>query len=126
MAVNLNLDGECEVVCVAIQQKPDVISHKPISKNDFSPPFIHNWLPVILREPLLVHQDAYFTSGSSQEEDAARFFFFFFVASLLSAPTRACIEGYVMLTQPEGNESSSDKRDLINNPSISVLHSPTY
>lgn len=49
------------------------------------------------------------------------FSFFFSVVNLLSAPTRACIEGYVTFTQPEGNESSSDKRDLINNPSVSVL-----
>lgn len=77
---------------------------KPLSKNGCFSPFIHNWLPVIVREPRLVHQEAYFTSGCSQEKASARFL----VASLLSTPTRACIEGYVTLTQPEGK--SSDER----------------
>lgn len=115
MGVNLNQDGKREAVATCfLSDSANTRCYKTISKKGRFSPFIDNWLPVILREALLLHQEADFTSGCSQEKATAPFL----VASLLSAPTRASIEGYVTLTQPEGNESSSDKRDLINNPSI--------
>ena len=77
-------------VYLALQLKPGLSSHKPISKNDFFPPLIRNWLPVIVLEPLLVHQDAYFTSGSSQEEDTAFFLSQVFVCTHAGLYWRLC------------------------------------
>lgn len=77
------------VVCVAIRLKLDVSAPtKLYLKMTVSLLFIHNWLSVIVRASLLVHQEAYFTSGSSQEKASTRFL----VASLLSTPTWACMK----------------------------------